>query len=242
MNAMLVSLVAGLCTLLGAALAWQIGRPSAGLLHGLLGFAAGMMVIITCFDLLPESAAGGRPALLTFVVALFLFAAAIRFLQPAPALSTGQSSSSAQAYLRMGWTLVAAIALHDLPEGFAIGAAAGENARTGTVVAFALAAHNVPEGITIAVPFLAAKGRSPLPLLLAGLDALLSPLGTAAAGWVSQSTVAGGVVLADAIAAGAMLAVCAVELLPEAFSRRRDAALLGLCSGAALAALFGLAL
>ncbi|MBE3556669.1 MAG: ZIP family metal transporter [Firmicutes bacterium] len=242
MNAMLVSLAAGMCTLLGAALAWQIGHPGEGLLHGLLGFAAGMMVIITFIDLLPESASGGRPALLTFLVALFLFAVAIRLLQPVPALSASQSSGSAQAYLRMGWTLVAAIALHDLPEGFAIGAATGENVRTGTAVALALAAHNVPEGITIAVPFLAAKGRNPLPLLLAGLDALLSPLGTAAAGWVSQSAVTGGVVLADAIAAGAMLAVCAVELLPEAFSQRRRAALLGCCCGAVLAAIFGLAL
>ena len=51
--------------------------------------------------------------------------------------------------------LFAALTLHNLPEGLAVGTSFSAQPRLGLLLALAIALHNVPEGIAVAGPFLA---------------------------------------------------------------------------------------
>jgi zinc transporter ZupT len=96
--------------------------------------------------------------------------------------------------------------VHSFAEGAGIGAAFGGGARFGLVIAVAIAIHNIPEGLAISL--------------------VLVPHGMkvrAAAGWSIFSSLPQPLVAVPAFAAGAMLALAARDVLPEALdhSRRR---------------------
>jgi ZIP family zinc transporter len=54
---------------------------------------------------------------------------------------------------RRGLLLFAATALHNLPEGLAVGTSYAAQPRLGLLLAVAIALHNIPEGIAVAGPF-----------------------------------------------------------------------------------------
>jgi len=49
--------------------------------------------------------------------------------------------------------LFAAMTLHNIPEGLAVGTSYTAQPRLGLLLALAIALHNIPEGIAIAGPF-----------------------------------------------------------------------------------------
>lgn len=118
----------------------------------------------------------------------------------------------------IGWFVTLAIALHDLPEGIAIGAGDAVHRQIGIIIALAIAIHNIPEGMGIAAPLRlggVSKGRILAVTLLTGL---VTPLGTLISlGFVRLSPVA--VSLSLAFACGAMVYVVAQSILPSALTR-----------------------
>lgn len=111
----------------------------------------------------------------------------------------------------VGPVLGMALVIHDLPEGFALGAIIA----TGGVVAAApaiaaLTVHNLPEKLA----FFTADTRSALPTwALAAAATVPEPLGALAA--VAGGVVAPGVLAAATAAAGGMMAAVALGTLPE---------------------------
>jgi zinc transporter ZupT len=127
--------------------------------------------------------------------------------------------------------VVAALTIHSLPEGIAIGVAYGSAAETGTTafglsVATALAFHNIPEGMAIAV---ALRGRGVSPWVAIGwavISSLPQPIAAppaAAAVWLFEPLLPAGL----GFAAGAMVYLVMEELLPDAYERagRKNAAI-----------------
>ncbi|MGI6702025.1 MAG: ZIP family metal transporter [Christensenellales bacterium] len=211
----------------------------------LLNFAGGMMISITCFKLIPESVQLGGIAVsiggISLGAALIMALNKVvdrmeekRFSDiPHKELSElmhaeelvkeikhnkehhvkGELSDAA--ILRAGIIMLFAIALHNLPEGLAIGSTGSYNIQIGLVLAFTIAFHNVPEGMAIAVP-----------LSVGGMGKVKTVIWTAASG---LTTVIGAIIgyliggISDAVASlalgfagGAMMYVTFGEIMPQA--------------------------
>ena len=212
------SLLAGLATGLGALPILLLRRPSASLMAPMLGLAGGMMLAASFFSLLVPAiqtvAASAAPLVLAPLTAL-AFLGGTRLMRQmdrrfphAHVEEVDASSALPQVEL-----VVAAIALHNLPEGLAVGVAAASGAGHGMTLGIAL--QNIPEGWIVASAMLA-LGAAPLRAALIALaTGLVEPLGGLFG--VIAGTVAGDALpLALAAAAGAMLWVVNHELIPAA--------------------------
>jgi ZIP family zinc transporter len=125
--------------------------------------------------------------------------------------------------------------VHSLPEGFAIGTAyASETRHLGLFVILAIALQNVPEGTSVAIPMEAAGFSARQEFWAAVGTSIPQPIGALIA-FALVTDIAGLLPASFAFAAGAMLALIAVELAPQAYRRGgRVLALGGTAGGAVL--------
>ena len=239
------SLLAGLATGLGALPVLFLRRPSASLMAPMLGLAGGMMLAASFFSLLMPAirtvADSTAPWVLAPLTALAFFGGMglMRRMDHRFPHAHVEDVDASAALPQVG-LVVAAIALHNLPEGLAVGVAAASGADHGMTLGIAL--QNIPEGWIVASAMLA-LGAAPLRAAAIALaTGLVEPLGGLFG--VIAGTVAGDALpLALAAAAGAMLWVVSHELIPAAYRPGRAVTgSAGLASGfavmAALAAVF----
>jgi ZIP family zinc transporter len=224
---LLASLLAGLATGLGGVPFLLGGRLPHRLFDGLVGFAAGVMLAISGHEIV-AGLADERVVTLAAASTGGLVVLGVRVLSNVP-------RPSGVRWLGRGGRVALVVTLHNLVEGLMVIATFVRSGVTvGLGVAVAIAAHNVPEGIAVAEP-LRRAGVSRLRCVgLAALSGLGEPLGALLA-----ITVLGPVVppsLGGALAAGAMVVLAAVELIPEAFSHTYvGEAAVGLLGGLVLA-------
>ena len=133
--------------------------------------------------------------------------------------------------------------VHSLPEGFAIGTAfASDTEGLGLFVILAIALQNVPEGTATAIPMEAAGFSHIQQFWAAVLSSAPQPVGALIA-YALVEQIEGLLAFSFAFAAGAMLALVVVELVPQAFRRRHlKPAVAGCLGGAALMVLLALTL
>ena len=141
-----VPVVAVLGPLIGSAVGVLLPSRES-LLHRLLAFAAGTMLTLSFLELIPESLSACSPPACAAGLAVGVFGvlALHHLLPPTPPSHPGGER-------RTALLMVAAIMLHNLPEGIAM--AAGGQSRTMLLIAVAIATHDVPEGICTAAPYL----------------------------------------------------------------------------------------
>jgi len=135
----------------------------------------------------------------------------------------------------MGILVLVGIALHNLPEGIAIGAALVENQRMALSLALLMLVHDVPEGIAVCLPLRMAGLPISRVFFLAFLTAIPTAAGAVigtAVGSISREMIAACI----AFAGGAMLYISLRELIPAAGKKKALPALLGLCFGFLLTA------
>jgi zinc transporter, ZIP family len=133
--------------------------------------------------------------------------------------------------------------VHSLPKGFAIGTAfASDTEGRALFIFLAIALQNVPEGTSVAIPMQGAGFGRAQQFWAAVLTSAPQPLGAVIA-YVAVEQVAALLPFSFAFAAGAMLALVAVELAPEAYARGgRVMAGAGTAAGATLMLLLAAAL
>lgn len=215
MRVVLISAVAGIATVIGAFILFFLGKPTKKVMSLVLGFASGIMLAISAFSLLPEALHMGGTVR---TIGGFLGGAGLMFgldtFVPHIHIGEGEVDGHGAQMLKMGYFIFFGIALHNLPEGLAIGAGYSASEGMGAAIALALALHNIPEGMATAAPLLAGgKGK----LRVAGLTAiagLMTPIGTAI-GLILINISPGFISIALAIAAGAMVYIVSDELIPE---------------------------
>lgn len=204
----------------------------------MMGTAGGIMVAAACWSLLvPALEAGGA---FRTLAGLLLGAAALWGMdQVVPHLHPEFPAEAHEEGPHVAWRrsalLMAAITIHNFPEGLAVGLGfgSGDLAR-GLVLAFGIGIQNIPEGLAIAMP-LRRDGMTPGRAFFYGqLSAVVEPF-AAILGALFVAVAAPALPYGMAFAAGAMLYVVVEELLPETTrSGNVDVATLGFIGGFAL--------
>jgi zinc transporter, ZIP family len=202
-----------LATGLGAIPVFFLGERAEALRPLLLGFAAGVMLVASVVGLLlpgiDEGSIGSVAA---------GFAAGVAFLLVTRRLLRSQDPHVGRlsgASVRTSVLVFAVLFVHSLPEGFAIGTAyASDTAGLSLFVILAIALQNIPEGTSVAVPMdRAGFGRSQQFWAAVGTSAP-QPVGAVLA-YLAVEQVEALLPISFGFAAGAMLALVAVELMPE---------------------------
>lgn len=231
-------------TALGALPALFLRKLSSRTEDTMLGLAAGMMLAASSFSLiLPGLAAGesltGSATLgaLTVVAGLglgVLLMLGLDQFTPHAHEHLGTHGAGSDRVNRV-WLFVFAIALHNLPEGMAIGVSFSQgDLAVGLPLTTAIAIQDIPEGLAVAMA-LKAAGLSPLRAVgIAALSGLMEPVGA-----LLGIGLASGLVLAYPIglglAAGAMIFVVSHEVIPETHRNgHQTPATLGLMAGFAV--------
>jgi ZIP family zinc transporter len=217
-------------TAVGALPVLALARIGATAQQAMLGFGGGVMVAAALVTLLVpafDAASGlaGHPAWAAMLVASGLVAGGLALAAMDRALPH-QHLGGAE---RKRVALVAlAIALHNLPEGLAVGVAAAADGSAAVTLGIAL--QNVPEGLVVAAALASlgiARGTAVAAAIATGL---VEPVG-GVAGAVLADASAAALPWALAFAAGAMLFVVAHEIVPAL--RRDDGAVRGALAASA---------
>jgi len=231
-------------TALGALPGVALRGLSQRLEDSMLGLAAGMMLAASSFSLiLPGLEAGealtGNAGLGAATVVAGMAIGVLLMLgldQFTPHEHTHGGPCGA-GYERCGrvWLFVFAIALHNLPEGMAIGVAFAQgDMGVGLPLTTAIALQDIPEGLAVAMA-LRSIGLSPLQaVLIAAASGIMEPIG-ALLGIGLTSGLALAYPVGLGLAAGAMIFVVSHEVIPETHRNgHQTAATLGLMAGFAL--------
>ena len=207
-----------LATGLGAVPVFSLGRRADALRPLLWGLATGVMAVASVVGLLEPALDEGSGAAVAgglLVGVLFLVAGRRALERRDVHVGALRGANVRRSVLVFGVLLV-----HSLPEGFAIGTAfASEREGLGVFVLLAIALQNIPEGTTSAIPMRDA-GFSPAQQFWAAVaTSAPQPVGAVLA-YILVEQIEGLLPVSFAFAAGAMLALVALELVPQAFTAR----------------------
>jgi zinc transporter, ZIP family len=218
------SAIAGLGTGLGALPILFIRRITQHTQGALMGFGAGVMLAATAFSLITPGIEAGNAVLGNEVAAALVVTIGIvtggAFLWcsnqyfPHEHFFKGREGSDV-VNLKRVWLFVIAIALHNFPEGLAVGVGfGGDDISNGIALTVGIGLQNIPEGLVVALS-LASEGYSKQQAIgISFLTGLVEPIGGiigAAAVSIAQPVLP----VAMGFAAGAMLFVISDEIIPE---------------------------
>lgn len=228
-----LTLVTGLATGLGSAIAFFARRTHTRFLAASLGFSAGVMLYVSFVEILRkaqaalEAAHGPRLGPVLTAAAFFAGIALIAVVdQLVPSAENPHEARGVEdmakaptdaGLQRMGVFVALAIAIHNFPEGMATFMGALQAPRIGIPIAVAIAIHNIPEGIAVSVPIYYATGSRRKAFTYSFLSGLAEPVG-AVAGYLLLRTFFTDAVFGYVFAAvgGIMVFISLDELLPTA--------------------------
>jgi ZIP family zinc transporter len=179
--ALLLSLLAGLATLVGSFLGVVVHKPGPRFMAATLGFSAGVMVLVAFVELLQHGiqTVGFAPAHLAFfggLLVMFL----IDNLVPHDYLAEHNLPEYEKRHRnldRTGLFIALGIAIHNFPEGLSVFAGSLFDVKLGLAIAAAIALHKIPEGVAVSVPVYTATGSRRKAFLWSALSGLAEPLG-----------------------------------------------------------------
>jgi len=220
----LLSLLSCLTTALGVALALKLRENRRAIAAG-MGFSAGIMVLISTAELIPQAITAmgvGSTITSTALGAALLWLAHLIIPHTHLFPEIGLTN---RVFIKSAYLVAFGLILHDVPEGFAMANAYVATPALGVLVALAIALHNIPEEFAMAVPVVLLRSKRLL-FGVAFLSALAEPLG-AVLGLVAVGIAPSLNAHFMAFAAGAMLFVSIHELIPMARRYRHLGSFLG---------------
>lgn len=210
----------------------------------LLGMAAGMMLAASAFslllpgleagtDILGSKPLGAGVVVIGMALGVLLMLGLDAFI-PHEHDKTGPCGPGYERCSRI-WLFVFAIAVHNLPEGMAIGVSFSQaDMAVGLPLTTAIALQDIPEGLAVALALRSAGFAPRFAVLVAIATGLLEPVG-ALLGVGLSSGLALAYPLGLGLAAGAMIFVVSHEVIPETHRNgHQTPATLGLMVGFAL--------
>lgn len=228
---LICSLIAGLATGIGGFVV-LFKKPGRKFFGFLIGFASGVMISLSFLALLGEAwkTAGFLLATISFAVGA-IFMLILDFLIPHIRFNVKESCD--KRLFKTGILTTIGIALHNLPEGIAVGIGFTHLPSFGILIAIAIALHNIPEGIATALPLYESGISRAKTFMITLLSGLVEPIGAILAIsflW-GRSTI---IAPALAFAAGVMVFITLDELIPCAKDRHEHSTALGIIFGSAV--------
>lgn len=191
-----LTLVAGLSTGIGSAMAFFARRTSTAFLSASLGLSAGVMIYVSFVEIFTEAQEvlgrafgaqrGGWIAAAAFFGGIVVIAVIDRLVpgyenpheaRRVEAIGGEEGPGGEKRLMRMGLLAAVAIAVHNFPEGIATFTSALSDPAIGISITVAIAIHNIPEGIAVSVPVYYATGSRTKAFWLSFLSGLSEPLG-----------------------------------------------------------------
>ncbi|MCD7961977.1 MAG: zinc transporter ZupT [Rikenellaceae bacterium] len=252
--AFILTLLAGLATGIGSAIAFFAKSTNKKFLLFSLGLSAGVMVYVSFVELFSQANSrlseimGETRGQVVAVAALFtgiLVAAIIDKLGPEvdnphepKTVESLRKKRPKSKLMRTGLITALAITIHNFPEGMATFAATIGNPELGIAIAVAIAIHNIPEGIAVSVPIYYATGNRKKAFVWSFLSGMSEPLG-ALIGFLVLMPFLNDILMSCVLAGvgGIMIFISFDELLPAAREfGEHHISIYGLISGMAIMA------
>lgn len=204
-------------TTLGGIIGVTFKKNSNLFLSFILSLASGLMTAIVCFELIPEALGISNMfnVIIGIVAGIILMIICDIFVEKK--FSNTRNFKNNSTLLKTGIIVSIGLAIHNFPEGLAIGSGFEASLSLGYSLAIAIALHDIPEGISMAVP-MKNGGVKPSKVIfyvvLSGITTGVGAFFGALIGGISQNIIA----MCLAFAAGAMLYIVSGELIPESNS------------------------
>lgn len=204
-------------TTIGGIIGVRFKNTSNKFLSFILSLASGLMLAIVSFNLIPEAMEIAN--ILSVIVGIIAGILAMMVCDDIVENKFKEKfvgdKSRKSSLLKTGIIVSIGLALHNLPEGLAIGSGFGASIKLGYSLAIAICIHDIPEGISMAVPMKNGGMKASKVIFYVILSGITTGIGAffgRIVGGISESVIA----MCLSFAAGAMLYIVSGELIPEA--------------------------
>ena len=227
--ALALTMLAGLSTGVGSALAFFSKQTNTSFLSAALGFSAGVMIYVSFVELFPQALTlvaeshEHNPELsvvLAFFGGIALISIIDMFIPSAEnphEVHLVEEMREVKHLKRTGVLMALAIAIHNFPEGIATFTTAYVNPELAIPVAFAIAIHNIPEGIAVSIPIYYATRSKKKAFWLSFMSGMAEPVGGLVGFFILSPFMSSYVLgLVIAAVAGIMVFISVDELIPAA--------------------------
>lgn len=222
LTAAMYGLIAGVFgTSAGGLLACVLSNKNKRLLSFILEYSGGLMMAIVCFDLLPSAF---EFASLFTVIGGIVIGVLLMILSEGLMKDNGSRKNMKTSIRSTGLAIAFGVAIHNFPEGLAVGSGFEAEMKLGISLAIAIMLHDIPEGVSIAMPLRAGGISRMRALLLTMATGLPMGVGALLGAWIG-SVSPFFITICLATAGGAMLYVIFADMIPE--SKRMYAGRLG---------------
>lgn len=202
-------------TTIGGIIGVCFKKTSNKFLSFILSFASGLMLAIICFDLIPEAMEIATILNVLFGIIIGIIAMIICDIAVQKKFNHNViTKKNTNHLLKTGIIVSIGLALHNFPEGLAIGSGFGASITLGYSLAIAICLHDIPEGISMAVPMKNGgmkKTKVIFYVILSGITTGIGAFFGALVGGISEQIIS----MCLSFAAGAMLYIVSGELIPE---------------------------
>ena len=172
----LLSLIAGLSTLIGCLFIFIKVKNENNFIVYSLSFSMSIMILLSIFDLIPESLKTilNNYNKVGYIISILTFSLGYQTVYFLNKISKIEESRS---LYRVGVLSLISLILHNIPEGIAVFLSSYKNIKLGIKLCIGIILHNIPEGIILSVPlFYSGKSRGQV-LKYTMFASLSEPLG-----------------------------------------------------------------
>ena len=138
--------------LCGGILGVVIKKHSNKFLSFILAFASGLMMAVVCFDLIPEALEISTLTYAIIGIVIGIITMILCDLLVEKKFNNNVSTKKNNTLLKTGIIVSIGLAIHNFPEGLAIGSGFEASIKLGLSLAIAICLHDIPEGISMAIP------------------------------------------------------------------------------------------
>ena len=213
----ILSLLAGSATGIGGLIVLRFGDISNKRMGFLMGFAGGVMLVVSFIELYAEAITELSPWQVTIAFSVgTLFMMAVDLSLPHIEFGLWEEGVKDRHLFTSGLVIVIGMSIHNIPEGIVVSAGYGHMPEFGVLVAIMICMHNIPEGIATVSPLIQSGVRKWRAVGLATISGLMEAVG-ALIGVIIISALGANIVgWGLGFAAGVMTYVTIDELIPVA--------------------------